>query len=124
MNKDVISWIAWAVGIVAVALTMRFMREMDYVDSETSTRIVIGLIGLMVAWAGNRMPKALAPNALIQQVQRVGGWSIALSGLVYAGLWAFAPIEVAKVVGSAVVIAGIAVTLGYCLSLRSKAKVV
>jgi hypothetical protein len=123
MNKDVISWIAWAVGIVAVALTMRFMREMDYVDSETSTRIVIGLIGLMVAWAGNRMPKALAPNALIQQVKRVGGWSIALSGLVYAGLWAFAPIEVAKVVGSAVVIAGIAVTLGYCLSLRSKAKV-
>jgi hypothetical protein len=123
MNKDVISWIAWAAGIVAVALTMRFMREMDYVDRETSTRIVIGLIGLMVAWAGNRMPKALAPNALILQVKRVGGWSIALSGLVYAGLWAFAPIEIAKVVGSAVVVGGIAVTLGYCLSLRSKAKV-
>lgn len=123
MNKDVISWIAWAAGIVAVALTMRFMREMDYVDRETSTRIVIGLIGLMVAWAGNRMPKALAPNALILQVKRVGGWSIALSGLVYAGLWAFAPIEIAKVVGSAVVVGGNAVTLGYCLSLRSKAKV-
>lgn len=123
MNKDVISWIAWAAGIVAVALTMRFMREMDYVDRETSTRIVIGLIGLMVAWAGNRMPKSLAPNALILQVKRVGGWSIALSGLVYAGLWAFAPIEIAKVVGSAVVVGGIAVTLGYCLSLRSKAKV-
>lgn len=122
MNKELVPWLAWAVGILVVALVARYARELGYIDSETTTRVVIGLNGLMIAWIGNRMPKAIAPNAWIQQVKRLGGWSMVLSGLVYAGLWAFAPIPVAKVVGSAAVIAGIAVTLGYCLSLRAKAK--
>jgi len=122
MNKELIPWLAWAVGILVVALGARYARELGYIDSETTTRVVIGLNGLMIAWIGNRMPKAVAPNAWNRQVKRLGGWSMVLSGLVYAGLWAFAPIPVAKVVGSAAVIAGIAVTLGYCLSLRAKAK--
>ena len=46
-----------------------------------------------------------------------------LSGLIYAGLWAFAPISVATTAGTLAVFAGVAATLGYCLSLRSKAKV-
>ena len=45
-----------------------------------------------------------------------------LSGLVYAGLWAFAPIPVAVAGGCAAVILGMAVTFGYCISLRTKAK--
>ena len=122
MNKELIPWLAWAVGILVVALGARYARELGYIDRETTTRLVIGLNGRMIAWIGNRMPKAIAPNARIGQVKRIGGWSMVLSGLVYAGLWAFAPIPVAKVVGSAAVIAGIAVTLGYCLSLRAKAK--
>lgn len=122
MNKELIPWLAWAVGILVVALGARYARELGYIDRETTTRLVIGLNGLMIAWIGNRMPKAIAPNARIGQVKRIGGWSMVLSGLVYAGLWAFAPIPVAKVVGSAAVIAGIAVTLGYCLSLGAKAK--
>jgi hypothetical protein len=122
MNKELIGWFAWAVGILVVALVARYARELGYIDSETTTRVVIGLNGLMIAWIGNRMPKAIAPNAWIGRIKRLGGWSMVLSGLVYAGLWAFAPIPVAKVVGSAAVIAGIAVTFGYCLMLRAKAK--
>ena len=45
-----------------------------------------------------------------------------LSGLVYAGLWAFAPIPVAIAGGCGAVVAGIAVTLGYCLWLRAEVK--
>lgn len=45
-----------------------------------------------------------------------------LSGLVYAGLWAFAPFPVAVIVGCGAVAAGMAVTIGYCLSLRAKAE--
>ena len=52
--------------------------------------------------------------------RRVAGWSLVLSGLVYTGLWAFAPIQTAVIGGSVAIIAGIAVTLGYCLSLRGK----
>ena len=78
--------------------------------------------GLMIAWFGNRMPKAVAPSAYARQVARIGGWSMVLSGLVYAGLWAFAPIPVAITGGCVAVGAGIAVTLGYSLWLRAKAK--
>lgn len=121
MNRDVIPWLAWAASIVVVALVARYLRELGHIDHETTTRLVIGLNGLLVAWAGNRMPKAMAPNARVQQVRRVGGWSMALSGLVYAGLWAFAPIALAKVAGTVVIALGILVTVAYCLSLRSRA---
>lgn len=121
MNKEVIAWLVWAVGILVVALVARYLREAGHIDSETTTRVVIGLNGLLVAWMGNRMPKAFAPNAWVQQAKRFAGWSLVLSGLVYAGLWAFAPIPVAKVVGTAAIIIGIAVTFGYCWLLRSRA---
>jgi len=122
MNKEMIGYLAWAIGILAVALGASYARELGYLDGNTTTRVVIGLNGLMLVWIGNRMPKGIAPNACARQVKRIGGWSMVLSGLLYAGLWAFAPIPVAKVVGSAAVIAGIAVTFGYCLTVRARAQ--
>jgi hypothetical protein len=121
MKNETTGWFAWGIGILVVALVARYARELGHVDGETTTRLVIGLTGLMVAWAGNRMPKAIAPDQWIRQARRIGGWSLVSSGLVYAGLWAFAPIPVAKVVGSTAVLLGIAVTFGYCLVLRNRA---
>ena len=43
-----------------------------------------------------------------------------VSGIIYAGVWAFAPIQVAVAVGCGAVVAGIAVTLVYGLSLRAR----
>jgi len=122
MNKELIGALAWGGGIIALALGATFARKLGYVDGDTVTRVVIGINGLMIAWYGNRMPKAFVPSAQARQVTRVGGWSLVLSGLVYAGLWAFAPIPVAVAGGCGAILAGIAVTLGYCLSLRAKAK--
>jgi len=76
----------------------------------------------MIASFGNRMPKTFVPNACARQARRVASWSLVLSGLVYAGLWAFAPIPVAVVGGCAAVLSGMAVTIGYCISLRAKFK--
>ena len=123
MNKDLIGNLAWGGGIVVVALGGSFARKLGYADSETVTRVVIGLNGLMIAWQGNRLPKVFVPSASARQARRVAAWSLVLSGLVYAGLFAFAPVPVAAVGGSIAVVVGIAVTLGYCLSLRDKAKV-
>ena len=122
MNKDLIGSLAWGGGLVVLALDMTFARQLGYVDGDTVTRVVIGANGLMVAWFGNRMPKAFVPSVSARKVHRVGGWSMVLSGLVYAGLWAFAPIQTAVIVGCGAILAGIAVTIGYCLSLRAKAK--
>jgi hypothetical protein len=106
----------------ALALVATAARKLGYIDADTVTRLVIGSNGLMMAWYGNRMPKAFVPSAVARRVVRLGGWSTVLSGLAYAGLWAFAPIQVAVWAGCAVVAAGIAATFGYCLLLRSRTK--
>lgn len=122
MKRELIADFGWGVGIVLLALGATFARNLGYVDADTVTRLVLGATGLMVAWFGNRMPKTIAPSARARQAQRVGGWSMALSGLVYAGLWAFAPLDVALIGGCGAIMLGIAVTLGYCLSLRAGAR--
>ena len=121
MNADIVKSLAWGGGIVALALLATFARGQGLIDSEMVNRIVMGSIGLMVVWFGNRMPKTFAPSARARDAQRVGGWSMVLSGLVYAGLWAFAPHDVAVIGGSTAVLIGIAVTVGYCLMLRGRA---
>jgi hypothetical protein len=122
MNKELIASLAWGGGMIALALGATLARKLGYIDGDTVTRLVIGVNGLMIAWYGNRMPKTFVPSARARQAKRVGGWSMVLSGLVYAGLWVFAPIPVATFGGCGAVLAGIAVTLGYCLWLRAKAK--
>ena len=120
MKKDLIHDLAWGGGIVVLALCASYARSQGFIDHDTTTRIVIGATGLMVAAFGNRMPKRFAPSEKARRVQRVGGWSLAISGLIYAGLWAFAPLNVALWVGCGAIIAGMAVTLGYCLWLRDR----
>ena len=122
MKKDLIAGVGWAVAFLALALAGRFARELGYVDGETVTRVISCAIGLYVVWYGNRLPKAFVPSATGRRVRRVAGWSQVLSGLVYTALWAFAPIPVAVKGGCTAIVAGIVVTVGYCLSLRSKAK--
>jgi hypothetical protein len=122
MNKQLITDLAWGVGILVVALVASWARKLGYVDGDTVTRVVIGMTGLMIASFGNRMPKTFVPSSRARQARQVAAWSLVLSGLVYAGLWAFAPIPVAVAGGCAAVLLGIAVTIGYCISLRAKAK--
>ena len=122
MKKDVIPALIWAGGVIGLALAATLARQMGYIDGEAVTRIVIGANGLMIAWYGNRMPKTFVPDAMARRVHRVGGWSMALSGLVYAALWAFAPFQTALIGGCGAILAGMAVTLLYCLSLRRRAR--
>jgi len=122
MNKQVVTDLAWGVGIAVVALVASWARKLGYVDGDTVMRVVIGLSGLMMASFGNRMPKTFVPSSQARQARRVAAWSLVLSGLVYAGLWAFAPIPIAIAGGCGAVLLGIAVTIGYCVSLRAKAK--
>jgi hypothetical protein len=122
MNKQMVTDLAWGVGIAVVALVASWARKLGYVDGDTVMRVVIGLSGLMIASFGNRMPKTFVPSSQARQARRVAAWSLVLSGLVYAGLWAFAPIPIAIAGGCGAVLLGIAVTIGYCVSLRAKAK--
>ncbi len=113
--------LAWGIGILILALVSTYARKLGYVDGDTVTRLVIGANGFMIAWMGNRMPKAFVPSTCARQARRVAGWSLTLSGLLYAALYAFAPMPVAIWGGTAAVLAGIAVTMSYCFALRAKA---
>lgn len=121
-KSDVIGNFAWGGAIIVLALAGSFARKAGYMDDETVKRLVTGTIGLMVAWQGNRMPKSFVPNACARQARRVAGWSMTLSGLIYAGLFLFAPLHVAYLGGAGAILAGIAITLGYCLTLRDRRK--
>lgn len=121
-KKELIGSFAWGGGIILLALAATLARRLGYIDGDTVLRLVIGANGLMIAWFGNRMPKTFVPSAWAREARRVAAWSLVLSGLVYAGLWAFAPIPVAVAGGCGAVLLGIAVTIGYCLRLRAKAK--
>ena len=79
-RKEVIGNLGWGVGILVLALAATFARKLGYVDSDTVTRLVIGANGLMIAWFGNRLPKAFVPSACARRVRRVAGWSLVLSG--------------------------------------------
>ena len=124
MKKDSIADLAWGMSVLAVALGATLARRLGSIDNDTVTRLVFGMIGLMIAHFGNRLPKAVGPIACARQARRLAGWSLVLSGLVYAALFLFAPIPVAAWGGSGAIVVGIAVTLGYCLSLRNKPEAV
>ena len=124
MNKELIAALAWGGGIFAVALGATFARKLGSIDGDTVIRLVMGMNGLMIAYNGNRLPKAVVPSACAQRARRVAGWAMALSGLVFALEFAIAPIPVAAAVGSGAVFIGVAVALGYSLWLHAKAKAV
>lgn len=122
MNKGLLAGLAWGGGIVATALALTLARRLGYVDGDTVTRVVIAMNGLMIAWYGNLMPKRFFPSEIARKVSRLGGWCQVAGGLVYTALWIFAPIKVAVVVGSAVIVAGVMVPVLYCLAQRRKSE--
>ena len=90
------------------------------ISGDAATRTMQVLIGLTLAAYANVMPKDIGrwrasqrAAARSQSALRVGGWSLTLAGLGYAGLWAFAPIAFADVAAIVVVATATLVTIGY-----------
>jgi uncharacterized membrane protein len=122
MNKDVAVSLAWGAGIVVLALIASALRHQGIIDQESVQRLVIGATGLMIASFGNRAPKTVAPSVCAQHLSRFSGWSLVISGLVYAAVWAFAPIDTAIVIGTAAILIGILATFAYALRLRARSR--
>ena len=107
MNKELMACLGWAGVMMILTLGATFAHKLGYIDGDTVTRLVSAVIGLWMAWYGNRMPKAMVLVRVpvgARQARRVASWSLVLSGLVYAGLWAFTPIPVAITAGTGAVV--------------------
>lgn len=114
--------IALAILILAVAGGLSYAENAGMVGEEGARRTMQILIGLVLAAYANLMPKQIGrargspqAEAAAQAALRVGGWSLTLAGLAYAGLWAFAPLAIADIASMTVVAAALAATLGYAL---------
>jgi hypothetical protein len=118
--------LGWAIALAAFilgsAFAVSYAEGAGWIGDEGAKRTMQVLIALMLAAYANMMPKQLgrlrgAPRAeaAAQAALRVGGWSLTLASLVYAALWAFAPLGVADVASIAVLGSATALTLGYSL---------
>ena len=107
--------------LLALAAGLRMAEANGVIDTDTARRGVQVAIGLILAGFANRMPKQIrrwrgpAADAREQQALRVGGWSLTLAGLTFAGLWAFAPLAFADMASMLVVAAAMVVTIGYAV---------
>jgi len=114
--------IALAALVLGLAVGLRYAESAGLLAADDVRRVMQVAFGLMLAAYANFMPKQLGPvrgsaraESWAQATLRVGGWSLTLAGLAYAGLWALAPLRVADIASMAVVAAALLVTLGYAL---------
>ena len=123
--------IALAVVTLGMAAGLEYAHNLDLIGPDAARRILQVTIGLILAAYSNLMPKDVGPRrasaaavARTQAALRVGGWSMTLAGLAYAGLWAFAPLAFADVSSTVVVAVALLITMGYSgrtlLACRSK----
>jgi hypothetical protein len=119
LNKEILAGLICAGAMLLVSAAAKLAHGRGLIDADVAQR-AIGLNGLLVAYLGNRVPKKVARTACARQVKRVSGWSMVLSGLLYTGLWAFAPIPVALVYGTGALFAGVLFTLCYCVWLDTR----
>ena len=108
--------------ILAAAAGLRYAEGAGVMDADSAKRTMQVLIGLLLAAYANFMPKQIGrvrrsplAETRAQAALRVGGWSLTVAGLVYAGLWAFAPLPVADVASMLAVAMALVLTLGYAL---------
>ncbi len=73
MKKELFVNLVWGGGMMALALGATFAHKLGYIDRDTLTRLVIGVIGLWMAWCGNRMPKAMVVVRVPAAPARPGG---------------------------------------------------
>ncbi len=121
MNKEILAGLVFAGCTLLLSLVAKFAHAHGYIDGDAVLR-VLAMNGLFVAYLGNSLPKAVVPYAWARQSRRFSGWMLVLSGLAYAGLWAFAPIPLAFTFGTGALFAGVILSLGYCVWLNRRAR--
>ncbi len=123
--------IAVAILFLGTAAAVTYAQSLDLIGPDAAKRTIQVMSGLILAAYANLMPKdvgrwqaSAVAVARAQSALRVGGWSMTLAGLAYAGLWAFAPLGVANIASIVVVASAMLITMGFggwtLLACRSK----
>lgn len=103
---------------VFAGLLLALASSNGFISRETMVRGAMVVVGLGLAAVANMIPKrpdgsppsTLRLAALRQSVMRTAGWAMMVGGLLFAGLWAFAPLDIAEV--GSVMALGVSMALG------------
>lgn len=119
MNRTILYSLICTAIFVAITAALGQAKSLGYLSGDFVDRAVQVMIGLGLALWSNFTPKQIGvagppqTEAWKQRLLRLTGWSMMLAGLAYAALWAFAPRDFAQIASITVVMAALALVLGY-----------
>ena len=122
-RRPIVSALAIAAALLSAAVAVKLARHFGYIDMEQGRRAIGAVIGLMVAYYGNFVPKqlgrsrGLASDRRKQTALRISGWSFTLTGLGYAAISLSWPEQPGSIVAMALMASAIIITLFF--SIRS-----
>lgn len=121
-SRHILNSLVLAGLMLGAAAVLKYADHAHMIGADTSTRGLGVMMGLVLAFIGNFMPKSVPASrgatlagGRWQSALRIGGWSFTIAGLAYAVVWAFAPLAMANLVSTVLVVFAMAVTFGYAL---------
>lgn len=122
MNSPAIRFALISVAIIfVVSIAATIAHKTGYIDEDTTTRILMVSIGLMMAAQASRGPKdELKRTARGIAIQRFTGWAVTLAGLAWTAIWAFVPVDQATLLAMAPLILAMAAIIVRCFVGRTK----
>lgn len=120
-RKHILFSLKIAAVMIGGALLLTWARKRGWADHDLVMRGYNVIMGLALAAYGNALPKLMHETpprsiheaTLAQAVARVTSWVMTLAFLTWAALWAFAPLDIAKVGSMLAVGAGAVGVLAY-----------
>jgi hypothetical protein len=103
--------LALAALMIGVSLGLGAAQNAGLISNDVVIRAVMVMTMLVFAYYANLVPKAISSDAHQRAARRFAGWALTSSGLASAGLWIFAPIDVAVAASIALVGAAVVVVL-------------
>jgi len=120
IRQDIVLGLKLGASMIVAALLLALARGQGWIDQTQVVRAFNIVLGLAFAAYSNLLPKMYGPPprslrhaTLAQAVRRVSSWTMTLAFLIWTALWIFAPPELARIASVAVVVAAIAISLGY-----------
>lgn len=97
-----------AAAILGISAALAWLAP-AYISTDMSRRLLGALLGAVVVFYSNSIPKVLAARSRMrcspaedQAARRFAGWILVFGGFGYMLAWLLAPIDMARVIGGAI----------------------
>lgn len=115
-----------AACIIAASAALKWAAP-AYLSPEWGERLLNALLGCIVVFYANVIPKALTARAQMrcspqaeQAARRFAGWSLVLGGLGYIGAMLFAPLAAMHLIGGAILAASLLAAMLRCFGGKAR----